>query len=104
MQFPYRVFEVVSHIWRRRPKELQTAPTEFFKVKILKLPKKGRSIRDTLCRGWRDFRLAIEECWKALPTEDFMPYAITAAFIRNKDRPKTAAERVMDEREMLSRN
>ncbi len=100
--FPYRVFQVVSRMWRRRPKELPSGSTEYFKVQILKLPKRDDGTRLALCRGWRDLRLAIEECWTAGHAEDFMPYAITAAFIRNKERQKAAAERILEESEMLA--
>jgi hypothetical protein len=101
-QLPYRVFEVVSRIWRRRPKDLQDPPSEFFHVQILKLPKKDDGIREVVRRAWRDFRLAIEECWKESKSEEFMPYAITSTFLRNHSRSKTLAERILAEREMLS--
>ncbi len=102
-QFPYGVFRVISRLWRRRPKGMQEAPTEFFRAQILRLPKKGTGIRDVFCQGWRDLRLAIEECWTARHGGEFMPYAITAAFLRNHLRQKTAAERMLDEHEMLSK-
>ena len=104
VQFPCEVFKVVARIWRRRPKELQSAPTEFFRAQILKMPKKESGMRDILCRAWRDLRLAIEECWKAQHAANFMPYAITSAFLRNRLRQKTAAERILDEHEILSRS
>jgi hypothetical protein len=97
----YRVVELVSRMWRRRPKVSQDAPIEFFRVQILGLPKKD-GIREVLRRAWRDFRLAIEECWKESKSEEFMPYAITSTFLRNHARSKTLAERILAEREMLS--
>lgn len=104
VHFPSRVFEIVSRIWRRRPKDLQDAPTDFFRAQILKLPKrKDGGIHDSLCRAWRDLRLAIEECWKAQNREDFMPYAIASAFLRNHSRQKTLTERMLDEHETLSK-
>jgi hypothetical protein len=103
VQFPYRVFEVVSRIWRRRSKDIEGAPTDFFRAQILNLPKKDDGTRGALCRGWRDIRLAIEECWKAQHSEDFMPYAITSAFLRNHLRQKTETERILDEDETLSK-
>ena len=103
VQLPYRAFDVISRIWRRRPKEVQIAPTEFFREQILRLPKKDDGARGVFCRGWRDLRLAIEECWEGKHGEDFMPYAITSAFLRNHVRQKTEKERMLDEHEMLSK-
>ena len=99
--FHYGVFEVVSRIWGRRPKDIEEAPIEFFRAQILGLPQKGNGARDAFCRGWRDLRLAIEECWAAKHGEDFMPYAITSAFLRNHLRQKTEVERILDEHEKL---
>ncbi|HVB32767.1 MAG TPA: hypothetical protein VNJ52_00125 [Patescibacteria group bacterium] len=99
--FHYRVFEAVSRIWRRRPKDIQDAPTEFFQPQILGLPKKDKWAREAFCRGWRDLRLAIEECWAAQHDDDFMPYAITSAFLRNQLRQKTEVERMLDDHEKL---
>ena len=103
VQFPYRAFDVISRIWRRRPKGDQVAPTEFFREQVLRMPKKDDGARGVFCRGWRDLRLAIEECWTAQQSEDFMPYAITSAFLRNQIRQKTEKERMLDEHEMLSK-
>jgi hypothetical protein len=100
-QLPYQVFEVVSRIWRRRPKDLQGPPTEFFRVQILKLPKKDGGIRALVARAWRDLRLAIEQCWKEQHSEESMPCAITSAFVENYLRPKTPAEGIRHENEML---
>ena len=103
MALSCRVVELVSPMWRRRPKVSQDPPIEFFRVQILELPKKDDGIREVLCRAWRDFRLAIEERWKESKSEEFMPYAITSTFLRNHARSKTLAERILAEREMLSR-
>jgi hypothetical protein len=99
-RLPYQVFKVVSRICRSI-KGLKDAPTEFFCDCILKLPQRGDSIRESLRRGWRDLRLAIVECW-AQHSEDYMPYAITLAFLRRHRSFKTAAERILDEKELLS--
>ena len=101
--FHYGISEAIAHIWRRRPKDIKEAPIEFFRAQILGLPQKGNATRDAFCRGWRDLRLAIEECWAAKHGEDFMPYAITSAFLRNLVRQKTDLERMLDEHEMLSK-
>jgi hypothetical protein len=98
-----RLVELVSRMWRRRPRVSQDPPIEFFRAQILELPKKDDGIREVLCRAWRDFRLAIEECWEESKSEEFMPYAITSTFLRNRARSKTLAERILAEREMLSR-
>jgi len=98
----YLVVQLVSRMLRRRPKVSQDPPIEFFRAQILKLPKKDVGIREVLRRAWRDFRLAIEECWKESKSEEFMPFAITSTFLRNHTRSKTLAERILAEREMLS--
>jgi hypothetical protein len=100
-RLPFRVWNIVSGIWRRKPRDLKDAPTEFFRIQILKLQRKDDGIRETLRRAWRDLRLAVEECWKKGHSEEFMPYAIASAFLRNHLRSKTLAERISDEDEML---
>lgn len=98
----YLVVESVSRMWRRRPKVSPDPPIEFFRAQILELPKKDAGIREVIRLAWRDFRLAIEECWKESKSEEFMPYAITSTFLRNHARCKTLPERILAEREMLS--
>jgi len=98
----YRIVELVSRMWRRRPKVSQDPPIDFFRARILELPKKDDGIREVVRRAWHDFRLAIEECWKESKSEEFMPYAITSTFLRNHARSKTLAERILAEREILS--
>jgi hypothetical protein len=97
----YLVVELVFQMLRRAPKDSKNPPIEFFRSQILALPKKDNAIRAVLCRAWHDFRLAIEECWKESKNKAFMPYAITSTFLRNHARPKTLAERILAEREML---
>jgi len=103
-RLPYRAFQVISHIWRRRPKDTKGVPTEWFKTRIRALPRKDDGIRLRFRQGWRDLRLAIEDCWTAQHSEDFMPYVITSAFLRNHLRQKTPEERILDESETLSDN
>lgn len=98
----YLVVELVSRMLRNAPKDSTTPPIEFFRSQILALPKKDNSIRAVLCRAWRDFRLAVEQCWNDSKNEMFMPYAITSAFLRNHARTKILAEQILAEREMLS--
>jgi hypothetical protein len=100
-RLPSRLCNIFCGIWRRRPKGLRDAPTEFFRIQVLKLPKNGDGIRETLCCGLRDLRLAIVECW-AQHSEDYMPYAITLAFLRRHRSSKTEGERILDRQEMLS--
>jgi hypothetical protein len=100
-RLPYLIFEVTFSIWRRKPEGLKSAPIGHFRANVLKLPKKDDGICATLCRGWRDYRRAIEECWNDQHSEDLMPCAITSAFLRNHLRTKTLVERKWDEREML---
>jgi hypothetical protein len=102
VRFPYRTFQVISRIWRCRPKDLKDTPMEFFREQILKLPRKDDGIRDSLCQAWRDLRLAIEDCWRQEHRNDFMPYAITSAFIGNRSRSKTASDLILDKHEKLS--
>jgi hypothetical protein len=45
--------------------------------------------------------LAINECWNQ-HSDSFAPFAISSAFLRNRLRSKTAAERILDEREAIS--
>lgn len=95
---PYQMFKVVARICGRGRKGVEGSPTEFFHDQILKLPRKYGGIRETLRRVWRDLCLAIVECW-AQHNQDFMPYAITLAFLRKHRRPKTEAERMLDQHE-----
>jgi hypothetical protein len=58
VHFAYRVFETISRIWRRRPRNLQTAPTEFFRDQILRMPDDRSGIRgvfaaDGATSAWR---------------------------------------------------
>lgn len=100
-RLPYRAFEITFSIWRRKPEGLKSAPIDHFRANVRKLPKKDDGIRATLCRGWRDYRRAIEDCCRDQHSEDFMPYAITSAFLRNHLRTKTLIERNWDERGKL---
>lgn len=100
-RLPYRVLKAVSRIWRRRPRDLDVVPTEFFRIQICKLPRKSDSIRETFCRAWRSLRLAIVECW-GQHNQDFMPYAITLAFLRHHCRSKSVEEQILDQVEALS--
>jgi hypothetical protein len=99
-RLPYQVFKVVSRICGRIRKDLKDTPTEFFRIQIMKLPRKDDGLRETLHRVWRDLRLAVVECWSQ-HNQDFMPYAITLAFLRNHRSPKTAAERILDQQGTL---
>lgn len=102
-QYPYGVFEAISRIWESRSNDSQLTATEFFRAELLKLRKKSGDAYIYLCDGWRDLRWAIEEeCSKAEHRGDFMPYAITRAFVKNRSRAKTPADLILDEHEKIS--
>ena len=98
--FPYRVFELVRQVCRRDLKDSKDAPVALFRTQILGLPKRD-GFRDALGRKWRDLRLAIEDSWKEQHRTEYMPYAITSAFMRNTLRSKSSAEQVLDTSEAL---
>jgi hypothetical protein len=98
--FPYRVFKLMCRVCRRGPKDSRVAPIALFRIQILALPKRD-VFRDTLGLKWRDLRLAIEECWKKPHSDDFLPYAITSAFMRYSLRSKSSADQVLDTSEAL---
>lgn len=94
--------KLLSGMLRRKPKTAPIPPIAFFRAQILARPKKGNGIREVLRHSWRDFRLAVEECWKGSNTEELMPYAITAVFLRNRESAKTLAERILADSETLA--
>jgi hypothetical protein len=103
VQYPYGVFEAISRIWESKSQDSQLTATEFFRAELLKLHKKSGDAYIYLCDGWRDLRWAIEEeCSKAEHRGDFMPYAITRAFVKNRSRAKTPADLILDEHEKIS--
>ncbi|MHB8486156.1 MAG: hypothetical protein ACYDCM_10580 [Candidatus Acidiferrales bacterium] len=101
VQYPYGVFEAISKIWERRFKDPQLTVIELFRAKIPQIRKKNAEAHSYLSEGWRDLRLAIEECSPAEHSDDFMPYAISRAFMKNRSRLKTQADLIMDEHEKL---
>jgi hypothetical protein len=76
------------------------APIEFFGTSILKLPKKN-SVRQFLCKNWRDLRLAIEESWDPHYPSEGIPFKLTARFVQNVLRPKNSVEAVLAAQEKL---
>lgn len=66
-----------------------------------KLRKKHGEARTYLSEGWRDLRMAIDQCSKEPQDASFMPYAITKALVNNRARTKNQAEQILDEHEKL---
>ena len=98
----YRVFEAISRIWSRVPEESKRPSIEFFQAELLRLPKKSGYIRQFLCDNWRDLKLAIGECLTSRQPPTSTPFVLTSIFMRNVTRQKTAAERILMERDRLA--
>jgi len=101
VRYPYGILEAVSKIWNRRFKNPHVEITDLFHTEIPKLRKKDEEARSYLSEGWRDLRMAIEQCSKDGHAEGFVPYAITGQFVSNQSRPKNQAERILEEHERL---
>jgi hypothetical protein len=101
-QYPYGIFLAISQIWQRKSRHPQLSVIELFRAEIPKIRKKNGETYSYLSEGWRDLRMALEECSKAEHSDEFMPYAITRAFLKNQSRSKTQADQIMDEHEKLS--
>ncbi len=109
---PYAIFLVTTRTWDRRPEEFSQAPIDFFRVEILKLAdaerkklarkKRYDSTPDFLLECWRDFRLAVEECWNPKQQDALIPYALSSAFLRKRQCQKNPLDRVLDAQERLS--
>lgn len=112
VRLPYAIFLVISRIWDRRPEELSQAPIDFFRTQTLKLADAERkklaqkkqydSTPDYILESWRDFRLAVEECWNSKQETALIPYGLSSAFLRSKLRQKNPLDRVLDAQESLS--
>jgi hypothetical protein len=100
--YPFGIFLAISRIWKRRAKDAHLSPTELFKAEILKLCRGNGESYSYLSDGWRDLCLAILECSKAGHSDEFMPYALTQAFLKYQSRSKTSADQILDEREKLT--
>lgn len=101
-QYPYGIFRGISRIWRLRSKYAHLSPNGLFKAEIPKLRKRNGESYSYLSEGWRDLCLAIVECSKAGHSDEFMPYALTKAFLKYQSRSKSQADQIMDEREKLT--
>jgi hypothetical protein len=101
VHFPYRLLLVMMRIWARKTCEFQEAPIDFYRVEILKLADSDRDIKECVCRNWRDFRLAIEECWGSGRSALFSPSAVASSFMRRMDQQKNLADQILDSREAL---
>ncbi|HEV2314647.1 MAG TPA: hypothetical protein VGR94_05035 [Candidatus Acidoferrales bacterium] len=102
VQYPYGIWEAILKIWKCHSTNPQLSVIDLFRAKIPKLLKKNGEARTYLSEGWRDLRMAIEQCSKEACSDGFMPYAITGAFVRNRSRPKSHAEQILEQREKLT--
>lgn len=101
VQYPYGICEAIFKIWKCRSTNPQLSVIDLFRVKIPKLTKKNREARSYLSEGWRDLRMAIEQCSKEVHSDGFMPYALTGAFVKVQSRSKSHAEQILEQREKL---
>ena len=104
VHYPYGIFKAISRIWKRKSKSPEITVVELFQAEIRKL-KKRKQDGETfsyLSEDWRDLRMAIEECLKAGHNDEFMPYALTREFVKNRSRSKSQAEHILDEHDKLS--
>jgi hypothetical protein len=97
----YQVLAVVLKLWKRRRGESKESLIEFFRTQLPKLPKKLGYTRDFLLEGWRDLRLAIEECLSRQHEDGEAPYVLTSVFMRNTRNQKSTLERMQAEHEKL---
>jgi hypothetical protein len=104
VHYPYGIFKAISKIWKRKSKRPELTVIEFFQAEIRKLKKRKQDgeTYSYLSGDWRDLRMAIEKCSKTEQSDDFMPHAITRAFVNSRSRLKTQAQRILDEHEKLS--
>lgn len=100
-EHPYAVFTVIELLFRRVRSKSAKSVTDLFRAEVLKLPKKEPYPRDFLCEHWRDLKRAIEEVWQIKPAREFIPHAVTSAFLKNTCGSKTDADRVLDTQEKL---
>jgi hypothetical protein len=98
-QHPYAVFLVVEYLCERISATNGQSLLESFQAVLSKLPRKYKG--DFICDRWRDFRIAIDEVYKAKPEADVFPHALTSAFLRNVNRQKDSQEQILDAREKL---
>lgn len=104
VQYPYGIWEAILKIWKCRSANPQLSVIDLFRAKIPKLPKKNAEARSYLSEGWRDLRMAIEQCSGEAHRDDFVPYALTGSFVKMRSRAKSQADQILDQRERLSRN
>ncbi|HKF51596.1 MAG TPA: hypothetical protein VKB26_04745 [Candidatus Acidoferrales bacterium] len=102
VQYPYGILRAILRIWKLRAKRPELSIVDLFHEEIPELRKQDREARTYLSEGWRDLRMAIDQCSREEQSDDFMPYAITRVFVNNQSRPKNQAERILAERERLA--
>jgi hypothetical protein len=92
--YPYAMFLTIERLCKRVSGIRGQSPVDSFRAELDKLLQS--TSRNSLCNQWRDFRLAIEEVYSANHEAGFIPYALTAAFLRNTSRLKTPRDTVLD--------
>lgn len=104
VQYPYGIFQAISQIWKRKSKRPELTAVGFFQAEIRKMEKikQGGETYSYLSEGWRDLRMAIEQCSTEGHSDEFMSYAITRAFVANRSRQKTSTDQILDEHEKLA--
>lgn len=98
----YSVLELISEVWRRRRKEFDNSPLEFFRAGVLKLPRNSGYPLQFLWDHWRDLRRAIDKCWESTRSPDSIPFALTSIFMGFASQPKDPAERILAEQEKIT--
>lgn len=101
-RFPYAVFKIISEIWSHRRVPLREDPVEFFRFRLLALPKRYQYTREQLWEAWRDLRLAIDKCRELRISDPRYPFSLTSTFLRNLFRQKSTADQILDTREKLN--
>ena len=99
----YDVFEALAEICSRLPEVTREQAREFFRAEFLKRSRSLDHTRWFLREHWRDFRLAIEECWtRRADSREAFPFLLSSVFIRNARTQKDAREQLLADREKLS--
>lgn len=99
--YEYQIVEEISKIWSRRPSELKEPPLEYFRDKLLQLPKTLAYTRQFLWDKWGDMKVALQECWKEQRNADSVPFVLSSIFLRLATRQKNATERILAEQDKL---
>lgn len=99
--YEYQIVETISEIWSRRPSDFKEPPFEYFRAKLLGLPKTLGYTRRVIWENWSDMKMALQECWKEGSNSASIPFVLSAAFLRLAMRQKNPAGRILAERDKL---